>query len=391
MPPSAASQPTQPPLRGRVLIVDDQPLILSYLARTLRSEGHEIVAATDGRAALKQLETSPCDLVVSDLSMPELDGLAFLQEVRRRDPDLPVVLITGNPDLATAQIALELRAFRYLTKPLRDAELHQVVQQALRTQHDLQARRVLPQPSAQPLKNPGEATQAHLDEALGSLWMAFQPIVRPSDKSIFAYEALVRSRTAALPNPGALLSAAEALDRMKDLSRRIRQLVASRLDTQPTGTFFVNLHATDLLDDQLYSPLAPLSSHATRVVLEITERAAIDEIGDVKERISRLRALGFRIAVDDLGAGYAGLTSFAQIQPDFVKLDISLIRDIHREIIKQRLVSSLSTLCRDLNIQVVAEGVETPEEKEALLGLGCPLLQGYLFARPSAELVEIPW
>jgi EAL domain-containing protein (putative c-di-GMP-specific phosphodiesterase class I) len=381
------------PIKGRVLIVDDQPLILSYLSRTLRSEGHDIVSAGDGQAALAQLKANPCDLVISDLTMPQLDGLGFLRELRQSDPDLPVILITGNPDVASAQSAIEHRAFRYLTKPLRDTELHEVVQAALRTHQDAQLRRIHPStPAANPPPRPkGQVTNADLDEALGTLWMAFQPIVRPADRTIYAHEALVRSRTASLPHPGALLSAAETLGRMQDLSRRIRELVAAKMDATPEGCFFVNLHGTDLLDAQLFDPESPLAKHAQRVVLEITERAALDEITDVKERVKQLRVLGYRIAVDDLGAGYAGLTSFARIEPDFVKFDISLIRDIHKEVIKQRLVSSLNSLCKDLNIQVVAEGVEVAEEKEALLSLGCGLLQGYLFARPSAELGLVSW
>jgi EAL domain-containing protein (putative c-di-GMP-specific phosphodiesterase class I) len=89
--------------------------------------------------------------------------------------------------------------------------------------------------------------------------------------------------------------------------------------------------------------------------------------------------------VDDLGAGYAGLTSFAALEPDVVKLDMALVRGVDREPIKHRLVGSMTRLCRDLGILVVAEGVETSAEKEALQELGCDLLQGYLFGRPGRE------
>ena len=81
-------------------------------------------------------------------------------------------------------------------------------------------------------------------------------------------------------------------------------------------------------DHELFSPAAPLSRIASRVVLEITERASLDELGDVAPRLAQLRGLGFRIAIDDLGAGYAGLTSFAQLEPEVVKVDMSLVRGI---------------------------------------------------------------
>jgi EAL domain-containing protein (putative c-di-GMP-specific phosphodiesterase class I) len=99
--------------------------------------------------------------------------------------------------------------------------------------------------------------------------------------------------------------------------------------------------------------------------------------------VRSLRALGFRIAIDDLGAGYAGLTSFAILEPEVVKLDMSLVRGVNDEPIKRRLVSSMVTLCKELGILVVAEGIETEAERETLASVGCDLLQGFLLGRPA--------
>src|SRR5207302_9679534 len=138
----------------------------------------------------------------------------------------------------------------------------------------------------------------------------------------------------------------------------------------------LNLHAQGLEDDARYDPSEPLHAVADRVVFEITERASLETLKDLPARISALRRRGFRIAVDDLGAGYAGLTSFALLEPEFVKLDMSLIRDVHKEPTKRKLIASMLSLCRDLHIQTVAEGIETVEERDALAELGCELLQG---------------
>jgi EAL domain-containing protein (putative c-di-GMP-specific phosphodiesterase class I) len=159
----------------------------------------------------------------------------------------------------------------------------------------------------------------------------------------------------------------------------------------PAPLVFVNLHPRDLLDDALYSPQAPLSAVASRVVLEITERAALDDVGDVIGRIARLRKLGFRVALDDLGAGYAGLGSFAQLEPDIVKFDMSLVRDVHLSHTKQRLIDSMTRLFVELGIGVIAEGVETVEERAALSEAGCDLLQGFLFAKPGRPFPAIAW
>ena len=156
-----------------------------------------------------------------------------------------------------------------------------------------------------------------------------------------------------------------------------------------TACSSVNLHPEDLLDPSLFSEGAPLRQFPNRVVLEITERAALDDVTDIKGRVEVLRFNSFRIAVDDLGAGYAGLASFAALEPEIVKIDMSLVRGVDESIVRQRLVKSIAQLCRDMEILVVAEGVETKGEHEMLAKLGCDLLQGYLFAKPTAEFADV--
>jgi EAL domain-containing protein (putative c-di-GMP-specific phosphodiesterase class I) len=126
-------------------------------------------------------------------------------------------------------------------------------------------------------------------------------------------------------------------------------------------------------------------------VLEITERAALEEVGNVRSRIATLRELGYRIAIDDLGAGYSGLASFAQLEPEAVKFDMFLVRDVHREPTKRKLLQSMMTLFREMGKLVIAEGVETPEERDTLAEIGCDLMQGYLFARPGKPFPEVRW
>jgi EAL domain-containing protein (putative c-di-GMP-specific phosphodiesterase class I) len=101
--------------------------------------------------------------------------------------------------------------------------------------------------------------------------------------------------------------------------------------------------------------------------------------------------MGFRIAIDDLGAGYAGLTSFALLEPEIVKLDMTLVRDVHLNSTKQKLVRSMTQLAHDMGMMVVGEGVETAAERDALVNLGCDLLQGYLFAKPNMAFPAVTW
>jgi EAL domain-containing protein (putative c-di-GMP-specific phosphodiesterase class I) len=236
----------------------------------------------------------------------------------------------------------------------------------------------------------GTDLRASFEQALESLWIAYQPIVHAKDGTIFGFEALLRSNVAALPGPGQVIDAAERLGELVRLGRTVRTRAAGPMRGTPEPwTLFVNLHPEDLNDPDLADRTAALSAIAGRVVLEITERASLGNFESVRGIVNAVRELGFRIAVDDLGAGYAGLASFALLEPEIVKLDMSLVRDIDASTVKQRVVRSMTDLCTDMGLLVVAEGVETREERETLTELGCDLLQGYLFARPGRPFPRV--
>jgi EAL domain-containing protein (putative c-di-GMP-specific phosphodiesterase class I) len=133
----------------------------------------------------------------------------------------------------------------------------------------------------------------------------------------------------------------------------------------------------------LYVPAAALSKVASRVVLELPEQGAFERVDGLAERLERLRDVGFRIALDDLGTGSAGTGLFKSLDPEFVKLDISLIRGIHRDPSRQNIVRSMVHVCHDLGKRLIAEGVETLEEQAVLREFECDFLQGYLLGKPE--------
>jgi len=229
-----------------------------------------------------------------------------------------------------------------------------------------------------------------LVRCLGSLAMHFQPIVHASTRARFGYEALIRSTDKSLPHPGAILDAAERLEKVPAVGRAVRAQTARVLANAPAarGLVFVNLHLLDLFDKQLTSPFAPLSKVASRIVLEITERTSVEGEEDLRYRVAELRELGYRIAIDDLGGGHARMGTFTLFDTDFVKLDMSLVRDVDKHPIKQRLIRSITELCRQQGAQVIGEGVETEAEAAVLVDLGCELLQGYLIAKPALPFAD---
>jgi len=369
-----------------VLIVDDDEALGRALARQLSRSGYEVVVHHEGETALAAIRGGGFEAIVSDIEMPGLTGIELLRAVRDHDRDLPVILITGAPAIGTAADAVEHGAFRYLIKPLDLTDFTNTVRRASQLYRLARAKR-----EAQTLLGTGTgegsdrlALEVSFERALDSLWIAFQPIVRASDRSIFGYEALLRSGEPALPHPGAVLDAAERLSALPRLGRVIRERAAEpMLTADPTWLLFLNLHPEDLLDPVLNAEDTPLATMASRVVLEITERASLHKVSDLRARVASLRERGYRIAVDDLGAGYAGLSSFAQLEPDLVKLDMTLVRDVHKTPVKQKLVASMTQVCKELGMLVVAEGVECIEERDVLIAMGCDLLQGYHFAKPG--------
>jgi EAL domain-containing protein (putative c-di-GMP-specific phosphodiesterase class I) len=371
---------------SRVLVIDDDELVLQSYVRTLTRLGYDVDRASDGRQAIERFRTSAYDAVLTDLAMPDMDGLTFLREVRRFDLDVPVLIVTGAPSLETAMKAMEYGAFRYLTKPASSEVLGEALARAVRLHELVRLRRQALSLVEQTGHALGDraSLEARFASALASVKIAWQPIIAWRERKVIGYEALLRTDEATLARPPHFLDAAARLGRTHDLGRVARARTAADGRNAPAGVrLFVNVQAADLADDDLILGTAPLSTLAAQTTIEITERASLHDAGDLRGRFEAMRALGFRLAVDDLGAGYAGLSSLALINPEVVKLDMSIVRSVDTSPAKQEVIRSITRLCADLQMELIVEGVETIEERDTLAGLGCDLMQGYLFARPS--------
>jgi EAL domain-containing protein (putative c-di-GMP-specific phosphodiesterase class I) len=226
----------------------------------------------------------------------------------------------------------------------------------------------------------------------------YQPIVDTRARRILAYEALARGTRDPLRFPDVIFSTAERCDRIWELGRVLRDIAADGLDgwvgseATPDPLLFINVHPRDIEDPVFLEQALSggLARHAHRVVIELTERAAIADYRRVKPFFATLRRRGFRLAIDDLGSGYAGLTSLAELEPDFIKFDMGLVRDLHLHPVKQRLIERMNEFAEEIGAQTISEGVETAEERDALVRAGCCHMQGYFFARPAPRPPEIP-
>lgn len=366
-----------------VLFVDDEPRVTDAIRRQLKNEPYRILVANSAREALDVLASEPVDVVVSDEQMPEMRGSELLSVVRRECPDTIRIILTGQARLDAAVEAINTaEIFRFLLKPCPARVLGSCIREAIEA-------RERSRQQSRALESRGDRElAATFERGLELIWPAFQPIVSVCEGRTFAFETLVRTDEPDMKHPGDFFAAAERLGRLDELERRIRETVAGVIDCAPADALmFVNIHPATLEDSALYSTEDPLVPYASKIVLEITERASLEDMTAAQKQVSRLRELGYRIAVDDLGAGYAGLTSFALLSPDFVKFDMSLVRDVHASETKSKVIASFVSLCHELRMRCIAEGVENEHEKARLIELGCDLLQGFHFGRPAKAFI----
>lgn len=219
----------------------------------------------------------------------------------------------------------------------------------------------------------------------------FQPIVNSVDGSVYAYEALMRSRTQTKVSPLSIIKYAAMQERLSDVERATFLNVLRYIDQNEecfrSARVFINSIPGVSIGDEAYSELdSYLAAHADRVVVELTEEAELKD-----SELERLKVyfekMHIEIAVDDYGTGYSNVSNLLRYMPDFVKIDRSLLSDIHEYPQKQHFVREIIDFCHDNGIKALAEGVETSEELQTVIHLGADLIQGFYTAKPSAEII----
>ncbi|MEN8168774.1 MAG: GGDEF domain-containing protein [Pseudomonadota bacterium] len=223
------------------------------------------------------------------------------------------------------------------------------------------------------------------------LTVLFQPIVANKSAEIFGYEALIRGPSnTPLHAPVALFETAVRHARLVELELLCREVSIHQfkhlnlpgklfLNASPETLFQPNFRSGCTLDMLQQVGLSP-----ERVVIELTEQYPLDNYDVVREALNHYKEMGFEIAIDDLGAGYAGLRMWSELRPDYVKIDRHFMQDIHEDKVKQEFVRSIRNIAHELDCRVIGEGVETADEYRVVSKMGLEFCQGYYFARPAA-------
>ncbi|MCK6575045.1 EAL domain-containing protein [Myxococcota bacterium] len=373
--------PTPPPEeRLSIWMVDDETMVRRATERLLTHLRHDVRLFDRGSElveALPDASRAP-DLILADNDLPGMSGLEVLRRVRTLSPAAARVLYTAHaPGPAVVDAFNHGTVQRCVHKsdgiPALEAILRQVMAD----------RRAEGRVSAQAEE---DRVRLDLDDLIGQrrLTLFVQPLYDARTGAWVACEALMRSRHPAFKGPIEILDAAKHFDRQLDLQRVLAVLSRDIRDQLPPEvSLFVNvdpavLRSVKRLDETL-SPLYPVSRG---VVLELTERARLSQEPGWEMVVQRMRDLGFRVALDDVGAGYNSLGAVAAVQPEVIKLDISLISGVHQDARKAELVRILCDYAARYDLLTVAEGIEQAEEAAACQSLGIRWLQGYHLGRP---------
>lgn len=251
---------------------------------------------------------------------------------------------------------------------------------------------IFPEPSNKTLITTG-CSQCKKETALDfDFVFAYQPIVEFSSRSIYAHEALVRG-----PNGE---SAFSILSKVTDANRyQFDQACRVKAIRGAAALGMKELLSINFLPNAVYRPEACIRTTfeaakmynfpIERIIFEVTEGEQVRDRPHLVNIFREYRRFGFRTAIDDFGAGYAGLNLLADYQPDIVKIDMDLVRGIDSSKPKQAIVNGVVSICLALGIRVLAEGIETPAERDFLLSAGVDLLQGYLFCKPALQALGV--
>jgi EAL domain-containing protein (putative c-di-GMP-specific phosphodiesterase class I)/DNA-binding NarL/FixJ family response regulator len=379
-----------------IMVIDDQESNLLLLSRLLEAAGAERVECfTQPQVALAELDAMQPHLVILDLHMPHMDGFAVMDAMLARlapDELMPIIVITADATAAARERALGAGAKDFITKPfdatevvLRVANLLQsrALHSGLREHNaalaaELKARDESFERRARMAERREQITSALAPDALRTV---FQPMVDLSAGQVVGVEALSRFRSKLLPTPDLWFDEAHRVGLGRPLELAAVRSALSQIERLPQHLFVsVNLSPDAVMDPSLPDHLPP--SVLGRLVIEITEHARTSSTRALVEVLEGLRASGARIAVDDTGAGFAGLKQILELAPQIIKLDVALTRGIDRDPVRRSMTRCLLAFANEIGALIVAEGVETAEELMTLRELGVTLGQGYYLAQP---------
>lgn len=379
--------------RISVLIADDEPALRGALAELLGQEDQVLIVGTAGDAdeAIELAHSSTPDIALVDVKMPAGGGPRAAREIIRVSPATRVIALSAFEDRPTVLEMLRAGAVGYLVKGTAAEQIVDSIAKVMQGGTSLSSEVVggLVAELTSQLRRQEiveeelEQRRTEIQRFLSGegLTMAFQPILDLRTGTMVGAEALARFGSLPPRSPIEWFAEAVQLELGVQLElATIRQ--AMRALSKLPQDVYLSLNASPRA---AMSPALPgaLGELADRIVIEITEHEAIADYAELMQALAALRGFGVKIAIDDAGAGFASLRHTLQIAPDIVKVDMSLVRDIDKDRGRRALASALISFSDEMQMDIIAEGIETKEELDTLLELGVRYGQGFFLAKPG--------
>ena len=374
-----------------VLVVDDHEANVALLQALLEQEGmHRITTETDARRVTGLLAEVDPDLVLLDLHMPHVDGSVILEAIIdfAGGSYLPVLVLTADATTGARDRALAHGARDFLTKPFDAVEVALRIANLLETRQlytELRRAAGVADRERQVGGAAGRSIEGSVRAVLneGSITPVFQPVVELDTLTVVGHEALARFPKPHRRGPAGWFTDAFEVGLGVDLEWLAVTRALPFLSGEPGGFLALNMSPSTILaiDERHLCD----SSLCPRIVIELTEHVPIEDYSALHRALRQLRDAGGRLAADDLGSGYAGFRHLVALQPDIIKLDISLVSGIHLSRSQRALASALAAFALDVGSTVIAEGIEDAAELAVLHELGVPWAQGYYLGRPQAR------
>lgn len=369
-----------------VLVVDENPAEVAFLEQVLTRHGMDrVYTATDSRKAHLLLAKHPPDLVLLALGTPRVDGFGLLAEIRRVAAGgyLPVMVLAKDTSTADRNQALVQGAQDFLTKPVDATELVLRIANLLHTRELYATLRYLTAVQTLPGGESAEVKariQGVLDDK--TLTPVFQPIQDLQSREVVGHEGLSRFPDLALGGPGRWFADAYDVGLGIELERLATTAALTYLETAPADRFLTVNMSPAMVMNLAENPLFE-RDHWPRIVIELTEQVPIEDYPALRRALAPMRENGARLSVDDQGSGYAGFRHLLRLQPDLIKLDMTLVSGINRNHEQQALTRALLAFAYEIGAQVIAEGIEEFAELRTLRDLGVPFGQGYRIGLPA--------
>lgn len=366
-----------------ILIIDDEQDFLDLMRFYLEGANFRVETATTPEEGMQKARLKP-DLILLDLALPGMSGHEVCKRIKENKSlsPTPIIMLTSHTKTVDKVEAFNLGVADYIGKHFSFEEILARIKATLRL--NLPELALL---AKEDRNNKILELRKIIDER--DLKTLYQPILELPTKKTIGYEALTRGPAGSfLENAISLFTFASEENMFAELDRICMTLAAKRAGFMPEGTIlFLNTDPI-VLDHEYFRNFDFLKDSKVKpsqLCIEITERTCIRSFTKTASDLTYFRSKGVRVAIDDVGEGYASLKSVAELKPDYIKAEMSLVRDIDKDNVKLTLVQVITELAKKINSHVVAEGIETEEEYKTILSLGVEYGQGYLFARPAEK------